>query len=141
MWRVPEEPGSELQLRALRVSAATDSSPAACSMQQSSQAVQHMGEARAEIPQLHPPGHCGHPSIPTEGPPPRLCFLLAHPALLHPSPGWEQGLEVPGCKGSTDSVLNVGSSGMALLGAEGAMPGPRSALYMRSAAMPGRSGR
>lgn len=114
-------------------------------MLQSSQPVQHLvqhtGKARAEIPQLRPPGHCGHPDIPPEGPPPPLRFLLVHPALLHPSPGWEQGLEVPCCKGSTDSVLNVGSSGIALLGAEGAMPGPRSALYMRSAAMPGRSGR
>lgn len=43
---------------------------------------------------------------------------------------------------SSCSVPNEGSSGMLLLaGTDGANPGPRSALYMRSSAMPGRSGR
>lgn len=43
---------------------------------------------------------------------------------------------------SSCSVPNEGSSGMLLLaGTDGANPGPRSALYMRSSAMPGKSGR
>lgn len=46
----------------------------------------------------------------------------------------------PGWKGSATSVWKAGSSGIAP-GADGAMPGPKSALYIRSSATPGKSGR